>query len=353
MLIYYIITVFSMLLMLFTEKVQKRKYHPMLGSYSINNRKKGYLYIVPFIPLFLLSSLRYGIGTDYFHTYYPTFYRIKNGIYVDVGFEPAFFYLNKIIALFSEDVTWVLATCALIFFIFAGLSIIQQSDDPVFSLGLLFGIGLFSYSLNGVRQSIVIAVWLFSLRFVREKRLFPFIVCIIASCFFHASAIILIPFYFVFQKKVNPLVCVSAVLSTIVFSNLIKKIILYFAGFTKYLDKFNGSHLLEGNFAYSEFLVSFGILLYLLLLYKILYKSWKYNFLLISTTIACVCAVITHNMYIIARISVFFRFVPLLYLPSTLQAFKGKRNRRIVMFVLLIAYFLSIGFMIGYIGSGD
>ena len=62
--------------------------------------KKWYILflILAILPLSLVSSLRWGIGTDYFYTYYPDFYRII------VGFKPykemPFIWLNLLISYF-------------------------------------------------------------------------------------------------------------------------------------------------------------------------------------------------------------------------------------------------------------
>lgn len=353
MFVYIGVTLFSVFLMYGIKHYQTQKIaYKNVDTIYDHRYKNKWLFVVPFIPLYLLSALRYGIGTDYFHTYYPTFQRIVRGAQTDTSFEFGFYYINKLVALFSSDVTWVLAICALLFFAFEAISIYQQSDDPVFSIALLFGTGLFQYSLNGVRQAIVIAVWFYCLRYVKEKRLVPFLIFIFASVLFHYSAVILIPFYFLFQKRFRPSQIITIVIGTFALISVLKRFILYIASFTRYLDKFSGSSLLEGDFAWSEFVISILLLAYLLLLYEKLKNSWKYNFLLISTALGVACSILTRDIYIIARISVFFRYLPVLYLPSTLKVFKGK-SKVIVKWGFIVLFFAYICFMTGYLGKGD
>ena len=353
MFVYIGVTLFSVFLMYGVKnyQIQKISYKNIDTIYE-NRYEKKWLFVIPFIPLYLLSALRYGIGTDYFHTYYPTFQKILSGSQTDNGFEYGFYYINKFVAVYSSDVTWVLAICALFFFVFVGISIYQQSDDPVFSIALLFGTGLFQYSLNGVRQAIVIAIWFYCLRYIEEKRFVPFLIFVITSTLFHYSALILIPLYFLFQKRFKPSHIIVVVVGAFAFTTVLKKFILYIAGFTRYINKFSGSSLLDGDFAWSEFIISVLLLVYLLVLYKKLKCSWKYNFLLLSTALGVVCSILTREIYIIARVSLFFRYLPVLYLPSTLKVFK-RESKIIVKWGFIALFFAYMWYMTGYLGKGD
>ena len=70
-------------------------------------------------------------------------------------------------------------------------------------------------------------------------------------------------------------------------------------------------------------------------------------------TIAVAGIYLTKDIYIVARLTVFFKFIPVLYLPTTLKAFKGNGNKFIVSVVLILAYFAYIGFMMGYLNNGE
>ena len=66
-------------------------------------RNRFFLYLSA-LPLFLISALRFGIGTDYFYTYYPGFRVIANGGHMH--FELLFHWLVKFIAIFTHDPQW-------------------------------------------------------------------------------------------------------------------------------------------------------------------------------------------------------------------------------------------------------
>ena len=86
MYIYLISALITGIFLYFSEFFYKRKKE---------NSKNYYLYIFFFvlaiIPYFFVSGFRYGVGTDYFYTYFPRFYQIMGG---SNGYTNLFCYLQ-------------------------------------------------------------------------------------------------------------------------------------------------------------------------------------------------------------------------------------------------------------------
>lgn len=351
MFFYFLITIISALMMYYILRKKKRIWNDEDGIYQVKKNSK-FLYMLPFIPLLLISALRYGIGTDYFWTYYPTFFRIRHGYNLGRSLEPGFLLLNKFVASFSDDVTWVIAICAILFFTFVGKAILEQSENPTLSILLLVGTGLFQFSMNGMRQAIAIAIWMYAIKYIKKQRFGMYVVCMLFASLFHTSGLLLIPFYFLYRLKFDQKRTIILIAGTFIFGNALKKIILFLASFTKYYDKFIGTSQVEGNFAYSTFFVLFAIYIYLLVLNKSLKYIWEYNFFWISTTLGIVCSILTKDIYVIARVLCFFQYMPVLFFPLTVKKFNG-RNRFIIEFLAIFFYFIYIWFMADYLGKGD
>lgn len=64
----------------------------------------------------------------------------------------------------------------------------------------LFTNGLFLSWMNGIRQDLATCIWLFSLTYITNKKIIPYVICCIIAFMFHRSAIILIIFYPLFVK---------------------------------------------------------------------------------------------------------------------------------------------------------
>lgn len=351
MFFYFSITIFCALCMYCVQHRIRRNKQTEIGIFLI--RKNKMFYYLPFFPLFVISALRYGIGTDYFFTYQPVFYRIRNGYALDHVMEPGYLFINKIVATFSDDVTWVIAIFSFFFLFFIAKAIMEQSDNPTISLLLLVGTGLYSFSMNGMRQALVVAIWFYAIRYIKEQKFVPYLIWMLISCLFHMSGLLLIPLYYVFTKvKIRPRIVLMSVFSAAVFTKLFKYFIIYISRFTKYYDKFSGTSQFEGDFAYSTFGVLFGILIYLLIIYKSQNKKWDYNFLLLLTTIGSALALITREMYVVARLLVFFEYGAFLYLPSTFSAF-SKKSRTIIALIWVVGFFAYIWLMADYLGQGQ
>lgn len=351
MFFYFSITFICAICMYYVQHRIKRVEQLETGLFLVSNNRTIYYYL-PFFPLFLVSALRYGIGTDYFFTYQPTFYRIRNGYELNHTFELGFYWLNKFVASFSDDVTWVIAVCALLFSVFIAKAVMEQSESPALSILLMVGTGLYAFSLNGMRQAIVIAIWFYAVRYIKEQKFIPYLVCMLISSLFHLSGIITIPFYFLYTKvKCRPRTVLISIFSVVAFTQVFKGAIIYISQFTKYYDKFTGTSQFEGDFAYSTFGVMFGILIYLLMIYKSQNKKWEYNFLLLSTTIGTICAILTSEIYVIARVLSFFQYTAFLYLPSTFKAF-DKDSRKMVAIFWIVGFLAYIWFMADYLGKG-
>ena len=57
--------------------------------------------------------------------------------------------------------------------------------------------------MSGIRQAIAVNIFLYSFRFIQEKKRYKYFGCVILASFFHASALIGLVLYWVFNKRIN------------------------------------------------------------------------------------------------------------------------------------------------------
>lgn len=150
--------------------------------------------------LILVSSLRYEFGADYV-SYYSIFNDIKDNninVYIQ-GLEKGYVYLNKIIVFFNLDFMWIffIITSLNLFLIYKILIYLEvDSKDYWFILFLyLISINYYFYHLSMLRQSVAIYLFIFSLKYLYEKKLYKFILIIMIGVCFHKSAILLLGIY--------------------------------------------------------------------------------------------------------------------------------------------------------------
>ena len=164
MLIYSIGLIITALLMLLAQI----SYNKSTLVTTTNEKKKFnykisyvFLIVIAILPMSLISGLRYGLGTDYFYTYFPGFYATLVGNYPYS--EHLFNYLIKSITLFTNNPQWLFIITSFIFNIFIILSIKNISKKWVISsIIYIFG-NIFFISLNNVRQSCALAISIYAI----------------------------------------------------------------------------------------------------------------------------------------------------------------------------------------------
>lgn len=145
----------------------------------------------------LVSGLRWQVGVDHLN-YLSAYIDATNGVYAGIsGLEPGFFYLTKLFA--DLDVHF--------FFYFGFIALLQiyffyrsfNSERYLFPfLGALVILGSqYLDWMNGMRQALAATIFVYSTKFIFERRLFSYIVAIVCASLFHKSALVLIPFYFI------------------------------------------------------------------------------------------------------------------------------------------------------------
>lgn len=157
----------------------------------------GYLCLgVIFTVLFLLSALRLEVGNDY-GTYVDTIHEIYVGGYVVT--EPLFNGVVKVLCILSGGENYLL-----VFGVFAFVTIwlflevlYRQSDNFFLAFFLFMTLGIYFRTFNTVRYYFVLALALYSLRYVLQKEYGKFILMIGFGALFHKSVLVVIPLYLI------------------------------------------------------------------------------------------------------------------------------------------------------------
>ena len=150
--------------------------------------------VLSILPLALVSSLRVGLGTDYYYTYYPGFYQILGGNN-PYGREliPFFYYLNKLIQLFSDNPQWIFVITSFIFVTSFVISIVKMSDNWICSVIIFVFGGYYLSSMNNVRQWVSVSLITMSYSYLVDKKFARGIIMVIFALCFHTSTILIIP----------------------------------------------------------------------------------------------------------------------------------------------------------------
>ena len=142
------------------------------------------------------ASLRIDVGNDY-GNYVTTFHEIYVGGYVVT--EPGFNLLVKLVFRLAggENYLLVFGLFAVVTAVLFLKSMYDQSVDFTISFALFMLLGLYFRTFNTVRYYFVLAVTLYSLRYVLKKEYGKFILLILFAAFFHKSVLVVIPLYLI------------------------------------------------------------------------------------------------------------------------------------------------------------
>lgn len=158
-------------------------------------QKKTWL-ILSFLLVVSFCALRFYVGNDYAN-YVTGFYGIKQFYGANVYFwEPAYFILNRIFLNCYAGYIYVFASATLISFIFL-FKTLNYYNVLKWGVFFTFTLGLLIFLNNGIRQGVALSIFLYSIRFIENKKFGKYLICILLAASFHFSALILIGVYFV------------------------------------------------------------------------------------------------------------------------------------------------------------
>lgn len=176
----------------------------LLCNFMLPNRiKKEYMYLVIFF-LWFIAAFRYQIGTDY--SAYAEWFRAGPASFDDVIWtyfydsdnEREFMFLTMIWIIktfdLNEQFMFVVIESIIIFFIYRGFRFYLIKYDRIALAFLLYAVidvpGGYFYSLNGMRQSMAMAIVFFASTYYVRKRFFLYVLFIFLASLFHTSAVI-------------------------------------------------------------------------------------------------------------------------------------------------------------------
>ncbi|WP_188653890.1 EpsG family protein [Yeosuana aromativorans] len=173
----------------------------LFGKYKVI--KGVNFYWLTYFFIFLFSAFRYDVGYDFMYYYKILDKSIK---YYDNMFNRLEF-LNKIIINFSQDINFLqlyfIATSFLIVFLIYK-TVKFYSKDFIISTLIFLSFPIFYFnSFSIIRQFVAISIVFYSFKFVKSKKLFSFLLSIFIAFFFHKSAVLALPIYWIYRLKLK------------------------------------------------------------------------------------------------------------------------------------------------------
>ncbi|WP_455794813.1 EpsG family protein [Clostridium butyricum] len=297
--------------------------------------KNTIILIISSLPLCFISGFRYGIGTDYFFTYDPEFYKIANG--GDSEYEIGFYLLNKLILIFTRNSQWIFIITSFIFVILVFKAFYDNSSDMQFSI-LLFAITeVFFISMNNVRQSLACAIVLYGFKYIKKDEVFRFFLYILLATSIHRISILFIVLIF-FRKiniSINKLILIA--LAIIIFNPILKKVIYFLINnIDRFSQYFHSSMYIGNTLSSIIFGINIGIFIFIIYTKKYIaceeldkYPNYYDYFIVIQLICIIIC---TFDGFIPAtyRLLRVFTFFQMLFISNFISLYKSRIIRIIL-----------------------
>lgn len=304
----------------------------------VNIQPNKLIALFSIVPFIVVAGLRNNIGDTpfYMHTYNINDFTWD---YISAQDDIGFGILQMILKSYSQDPQILIFTTAFVTNLLIILVFYKYSKVVELSIYVYITGGLFLVTMNGIRQCLAAAIIFSATKFLIEGNKVKYILVVVFASFFHQSALVLIPVYFLVRFKP----WTKATLVLLVFSVLI---VIGFSTFSTLLfsaieDSQYGvySSFDEGGASVIRVLVFAAPIVIAFFGREKLREVFPQSDVFVNMALVGLCfMIISTANWIFARFNIYFELYQLVLVSWILQVFKEK-DRKLVYYILLVLYF--------------
>lgn len=318
--------------------------------YKGNNRIYLFQLLSCVCVVFIAGFRGMNVGTDTSGTYFSIFKiaQVSLSSIRDYGFGLLNFISYKI----CNNYNFLLLLVSIIMYGLIFVRIYKSSEIPWFSVFLFFATDFFFISMNMVRQSIAIAIFVYIFPLIHSRKKIDIVITfifIIVGILMHSSCVIIIPAYFVIKYfKLTPQKAVTITIINYLLYETFDKIIINLLFKSDYFRKFFAfyfeSSYNTGKMAFWGLLIPITIGLFWAFLYYNSDCERRNNIYLNDLGL---CMLISVNLMIysgriplIERVAMYFTTQVIILIPNTVGIIKKHTNQVIFKIVIIVSYFI-------------
>ena len=168
-----------------------------LGEWRPSRKKEILFLCLSSVVLIVFSALRAtNVGIDYYQFYVPFFENVRSGgwsfLVSDANpylTEFGFSLLTFLISLVTGNVFVYMAVIATIMIGLTAWVLYRDCSKPWIGMFIFVAFNFFGNTLSYIRQSLGIAIFLFAIHYIKEKRIVPYMLLVLLAATFHNSLI--------------------------------------------------------------------------------------------------------------------------------------------------------------------
>lgn len=300
-------------------------------TYSLMNatrqqiKNKSLLALI-FLALFGVSACRIAIGHDYWE-YTAIFNLIEQDRYVSTEF--GFNWLVRICHfIFGSDgysYIWIFAIMAFFTILFFIKALCDQSENFGCSFFLFMVFGYYLSTFNSIRYYLVLAVAVYSVKFILKKKYAHFVLCILLAAPFHMAVLFVLlayPLALIKWNKWNIPIVGVFVASLLLVPQFYRRLIFIFYPF------YENSIYDTGETSVIHIARCIGTLIFALIYYKTALKDNRKNMFYFNLNVeALIVYACCSFIPVVSRIGFFLNIFQIFLIPSILRTIPKKWQR--------------------------
>lgn len=307
-----------------------------------------------FLPMYLINATMTYVGTDYKEYYrYYTQLSPESTWHMDVAFET----ICKILKSFNLDFQMVYFVICLIGYVLLLLCIRKYSEKYWQSYFWYF---MFTYffllGMNLIRQFVAMMIVWYGISYIEEKKFMKYLICVLIATSFHFTAIIMLPFYFIFNKKLKLSLIALATVIAVPINFVFTEVLTWL--FKTFKPSYLNSNYIAKSFEIDVPYVGtclITILLIVLFFNKIYQEGQngkgKYNIIFVNSVFVGVFIVLFCSwLPIYKRFAVYFLLPGMFLIPNILQ---NEQRKMIRIALNVLQLLLCLFYLVRYIPHWD
>lgn len=318
---------------------------------SLRDRHRWISVFLSALPMILIAALRYDVGEDYLRTYVAYFESVQQSQTSGyVHLELLYHLLNLIVVWLRGGYVWIFTVTAIVFYVAVYAQIFDESPEPLLSVFLIVGMGFCFVFFNAMRQMVGCAILLYSMRYIRQRRLLPFLLCTAVATGFHTSCALFVVMYCVGRIRIRPMTAILIAMAVAVASRWIGVLLRWIMSQTHYavylLSVFD-----TGETAYVMLAINAVLLVFMAFCYR---DEPKYQMYFNMQLAAQLVTILSGKVVLILRCLWMFGLPAIIALPVAVANLPvEERERKMIVSVIVILYFAYVSYTVGVQNSNN
>lgn len=297
------------------------------------DRYEKEILLIPLSILTLYAGTRMDVGGYDYHVY-KYFYELPY-FQNPYGYEKLFVLLRDLSRFLGLSYNYFLFGLTLVFNLVIYRVLITYSIYPMLSFLIYLSTFYYWHNFTIIRNFIAILIFWISLKYILEKKALPYFTLVSIAFFFHKTAVILYPLYFLLnhrweKKSLGILFGLALFVNPLSF--LIFKIDIPFFGLSERLARY--SHIIEHG-SFNDFLELLTVVILVLLIRRD--TSEADNLMINLNVFALLFFIAFYRFAIVLRFLEYFRLGFFIGIPFFLSKIKS-RNIKYLCFIMLCIY---------------